>query len=183
MALPSDRATHEQSQQAVSAVPVGIPSAFWPLRITRYAPSHRQFILDENLTPEQITAALKGIEPKIFPDGDKVTLQWQFWAELTYELPDGGFGSTSTGCKIWDYSGTRWSAYGWPEAFEQVGLKPIFVKNYGAWQYDEDGNPTLSYLNFGLAQAIEARPGQDPQGLDAKHESAVAEPCAQGPAS
>lgn len=122
----------------------------WPIRITSYAPSHRQFRLSEDLTPDQITEALGGSKPTERPDGDKVTLQWQFWAELTYVLPDGGHGSTSTCCKIWDYTGARWSAYGWPEAFERVGLTPLMSKDYGTWSYEEDGNPTLDYLRKGL---------------------------------
>lgn len=129
----------------------------WPFVIKSYAPSHRQFRLDENLTPEDITRALGGIEPKDRTDGDKVTMQWSFWAEMTYRLPDGGFGSTSTCCKIWDYYDERWSAYGWPEAFEQVGLKPLMSKDYGGGLlYTEAGNPTLEYLRQGLAHASTA---------------------------
>ncbi len=47
--------------------------------------------------------------------------------------------------KIWDYDEgeTRWSAYGWPEAFVQVGLTPLLVQDYGTWTHHEDGNPTL----------------------------------------
>ena len=149
-------------------------SAFWPLRITSYAPSHRQFVLDESLTPDQITKALNGIEPRFTPDGDKVTLQWEFWAELTYALPGGGFGSTSTCCKIWDYCESRWSAYGWPEAFEQVNLTPILIKDYGTWQFKEDGNPTLAFLGTGLASAIDAGTGETRSGsISEADESAV----------
>lgn len=135
---------------------------FWPIRITSYAPSHRQFRLDEDLTPDQITSAV-GVEPKVRPDGDKVTLQWTFWAELVFRLPDGGTGSTSIGCKIWDYSGSRWSAYGWPEAFEQIGLVPRLTKDYGSWAFEEDGNPTLAFLRKGLrAPLVDTHPeGRD----------------------
>lgn len=125
---------------------------FWPIAIRSYAPGHRQFRLDEAITPEQITAAI-GVSPSETPDGDKVTLRWLFWAELTYRTPDGGFNSTSIGCKIWDYTGARWSCYGWPEAFESVGLVPLFSKDYGSWKYEEDGNPTLKFLADGLTQS------------------------------
>lgn len=161
------------SPQAVSPVPASIPSAFaGPLRITDYAPSYRQFRLSEDLTPEQITKAL-GMEPIIREPGGKVTMEWRFWAEATWmKTPAVGHCSTSTCCKIWDYDQgeSRWSAYGWPEAFEQVGLRPLFDKDYGTWTYREDGNDTLPLL----AQAIEARRGETREaGLDAKHESAV----------
>lgn len=130
-----------------------LQDVFWPIRIIGYAPSHRQFRLDESLTREQITAALNGIEPREAPDGDKVTLEWTFWAELTYPFPGGHHGSTSTACKIWDYQGARWSAYGWPEAFAQVGLTPLLSQDYDGFVYKEDGNPTLQLL----ADALKAR--------------------------
>lgn len=143
---------------------------FWPFRITSYAPSRRQFRLDESLTPEQITKAV-GFAPHERVDPDKVTMEWRFWAELTYRKPDGTFGSTSTCCKIWDYQGERWSAYGWPEAFEQIGLTPLFQKDYGTWTYKEDGNPTLSFLARGLsAQAMEAGTAETTGSV---HDSAV----------
>lgn len=144
------------------ATPALQPEAdpIWPhIRITSYPPSHRQFRLDDDLTPEQITKALGGIEPKKREGGDgKVTLQWVFYAEITYVLPDGGHGSTSTGCKIWDYKGERWSAYGWPEAFQQVGLTPLLTKDCGTWKFDEDGNPTLPFLRQGLRAAAANKP-------------------------
>ena len=121
----------------------------WPLRITNYAPSHRQFRLDENLTSEEITEAV-GAEPEVRTDDGKVTLQWKFWAEATFPRPDARHLSTSICCKIWDYDGARWSAYGWPEAFEAIGLTPLFTKDYGTWQYDEDGNETLSLIAAGI---------------------------------
>jgi hypothetical protein len=137
---------------------------FWPhIRVTSYAPSHRQFRLSADLTPEQITAAL-GIEPKR-PNNDKVSLQWEFYAELMYRLPDGGTASTSTGCKIWDYCDARWSAYGWPEVFEQLGLTPLMTQDYGTWAYEEDGNPTLAFLKLGLcaASGTDARRAETPK--------------------
>ena len=125
----------------------------WPIRLLTYAPSHRQFRLDETLTPEQITTAV-GVHPQLRPDGDKVTMQWQFWAEATFMKPGGGHLSTSIGCKIWDYRGSRWSAYGWPEAFRAAGLMPLLVHDYGTWQFQEDGNLTLKAISHGLAAAI-----------------------------
>lgn len=115
-----------------------------PFQITSYAPSHRQFRLSSDLTEEQITAAL-GIEPtrreNALTDG-KVTVEWKFFVEKRYH--DGtDIHSVSTCCKIWDYQGARWSAYGFPEAFEQVGLTPQMVCEYG---YEEDGNPTIALL-------------------------------------
>jgi hypothetical protein len=135
----------------VDAIVEGLaPVEMWPIRIRSFAPSHRQFRLDEGLTAEQITAAT-GVEPTSRPDGDKVTLQWAFWAEATFPNPTGGHLTTSIGCKIWDYEGARWSAYGWPEAFASVGLVPIMEQDYGGWVYKEDGNDTLEAISLGLA--------------------------------
>lgn len=125
----------------------------WKLRITPYAPSSRQFRLDETLTPEQITEAL-GIEPLRLEDNVKVTLQWKFWAEATFPRAEGRYLSTSIGCKIWDYDGSRWSAYGWPEAFQQVGLIPYLIEDYDSWQYHEDGNETLPMIAAAMGVAI-----------------------------
>ena len=129
----------------------------WPIRLLSYAPSHRQFRLDEDLTPEQITKAV-GVEPLMRDSGDgKVTMQWTFWAEATFRRPDNkGHLSTSTVCKIWDYQGSRWSAYGWPEAFRAVGLEPLMTKDYGDWVYEEDGNMTLAAIAHGLEAALQS---------------------------
>lgn len=155
----------------VSALRASVPNAFaGPLRITNFAPSYRQFRLSEDLTPEEITKAL-GFEPTIRPPGGKVTMEWKFWAEATwFNTPEVGHGSVSTCCKIWDYDegDSRWSAYGWPEAFEQVGLTPLLEKDYGNWVYREDGNQTLPLL----AQGIETRRAET-EGLGAEHESPV----------
>lgn len=155
----ADRAVVNGAADSVSALRASVPSAFNPyIRITGYAPSHRQFRLSEDLTPEEITTAL-GMEPTHRDPGGKVTMEWRFWAEVSWmNAPEVGHGSVSTCCKIWDYDQgeSRWSAYGWPEAFAQVGLIPIFEKDYGSWVYREDGNRTLPLL----AQAIEAKRGQ-----------------------
>lgn len=112
--------------------------------ITDFPPSHRQFRLDEALTEDDISKAL-GIQPKRRRRGGKVTREWTFYAEKRYVVGD-KIASVSTGCRIWDFSGSRWSAYGFPEAFEQVGLTPLMTKDYGDWQYEEDGNPTIAVL-------------------------------------
>jgi hypothetical protein len=119
-----------------------------PFRITNYAPSHRQFRLPDDLTPEQITAAV-GSEPTRRVEDEKVTVEWTFFAEKHYH--DGAdIHTVSTCCKIWDYYGCRWSAYGFPEAFEQLGLRPQLEDERG---YREDGNPTIAILT-GYARAI-----------------------------
>ena len=130
---------------------MGESNCMWPLRICHHAPSHRQFRLDEKLTAEDITKAVG--KPPLEVGNDKVSLQWEFWAEATFPRPEGGHLVTSTGCKIWDYDGSRWSAYGWPEAFEAIGLEPIFLKDYGSWQFHEDGNETLRCI----AEAMKSR--------------------------
>lgn len=121
----------------------------WPFKITGYAPSHRQLCLPESLTPEQITAAT-GVEPVQRPAGDKATLQWTFWAEWTYSVPGATDGGFATHCKIWDYNGARWSAFGPPEVFRQIGLEPILTTDYGSWHYDEDGNRLVEYVDAAL---------------------------------
>lgn len=118
-----------------------------PFRITSYAPSSRQFRLSEDLTPEQITERI-GVAPVVRPDGDKVTLQWTFFAEKIY-WHNGKTQSVSTCCKIWDYCGARWSAYGFPEAFEQIDLVPQMVSEAG---YIEDGNAAIAILTTAEAE-------------------------------
>jgi hypothetical protein len=120
-----------------------------PFSITNHAPSHRQFRLHEELTPEQITAAI-GSEPTLRPSGGNVSMEWKFFAEKRY-WHDGKAHSVSTCCKVWDYGSdeegyARWSAYGFPEAFAQIGLEPMLIKDYGTWAYQEDGNPTIAVL-------------------------------------
>ena len=57
--------------------------------------SHRTHRISSRLSPEDITNAL-GVES--IGGGDKTTIEWQFYVN--------GFP-----CAIWDYKGSRWSAY------------------------------------------------------------------------
>lgn len=74
-----------------------------------FTESWKQWGLDPNITPEQIDAALPGVERQEESDDGKVTLAWDWFAD---DRP----------CSLWDYRGKRWSAFGPREVFEQLGL-------------------------------------------------------------
>ena len=71
--------------------------------------SHRMFGLSESLTKEDIVAVL-GFEPNIKDDPEKVKNSWGFRVHLKNGDHDRG--------AIWDYKGSRWSAFGNKEIFE-----------------------------------------------------------------
>jgi len=73
-----------------------------------YIASYKQWSLDSRLTPQQISLALKRKVRKESAQY-KVKHRWEF----TVDGED---------CAIWDYYGTRWSAYGPREAFAKLGL-------------------------------------------------------------
>ena len=74
--------------------------------------THKQHSLDPDLTIEQIEAALGGIESS-GPSADvKCLYEWDFYAD-------------GHPCGIWDYRGSRWSAYGPREVFEKLGLSVV----------------------------------------------------------
>jgi hypothetical protein len=84
--------------------------------ITGYVPSHRQHRLPESLTVEQITIATKS-EPKLGSTDGKCDHTWTFYAQEN-------FADVPIVCQIWDYKGSRWSAFGPREVFESIGLLP-----------------------------------------------------------
>jgi hypothetical protein len=95
--------------------------------ITGYVPSNKQFSLSEKLTPEEITKAT-GVEPKEgSPDG-KCTKTWTFYAAAWFDGSRGEPIEICLPCQIWDYKGARWSGYGPPDAFRQIGLLPPVKK-------------------------------------------------------
>lgn len=91
-------------------------------RITSYMPSHRQFRLDEAITPELITS-LVGEQDGPSKDG-KCKFQWRFFAQEWAEDANGEMICVTVPCAIWDYNDVRWSAFGLPEVFQQLGLLP-----------------------------------------------------------
>lgn len=75
----------------------------------KWVSSHKMWSLDSSLTPRDISAALRRKIRQQPRTDSKVKHRWEF-------LVDG------VECAIWDYYGTRWSAYGPREAFEKLGL-------------------------------------------------------------
>jgi hypothetical protein len=74
-----------------------------------YVSSHKQWSLDSKLTPNDIAVALKRKVRKNPKENYKVDYRWEFTVD-------------GEECAIWDYYGTRWSAYGSREAFRKLGL-------------------------------------------------------------
>lgn len=91
-------------------------------RITAYMPSHKQFSLAEDLSPEHITD-LVGEPERGSPDG-KCHYTWRFYASAWLDGANGDPVEITLPCSIWDYKGARWSGYGPPDAFRQLGLLP-----------------------------------------------------------
>lgn len=91
-------------------------------RITSYMPSHKQFSLNEDITPTQITELIG--EPKGPSSDGKCEYQWEFFASKYLSGANGEPVNVSLPCAIWDYKGSRWSAFGPPEAFRELGLLP-----------------------------------------------------------
>lgn len=76
---------------------------------TTFHPTHKQHSLDEKLTPRDITQLLGGLKSS-GPSGDgKCKYEWDFYAD-------------GEPCGIWDYKGSRWSAYGPAEVFIKLGM-------------------------------------------------------------
>jgi hypothetical protein len=124
-ALPAsqDRAATPSgpSPKTVSGI-AGIPSArVW--RVTSYMPSHKHFSLSTDLTPEQIEAATGAKSKGPSKDG-KCKFQWEFYASRWFENDHGDMVEITLPCAIWDYKGSRWSAYGPSAAFREIGLLP-----------------------------------------------------------
>jgi hypothetical protein len=71
--------------------------------------SFKRWSLDRRLTPRNISAALKRKVRRNPKEDPKVNYRWEFTVD-------------GEECAIWDYRGTRWSAYGPREAFEKLGL-------------------------------------------------------------
>jgi hypothetical protein len=94
--------------------------------ITDYMPSHKQHSLNPDITPEQLIEKLG--KPAVHREGndyesggEKVTWEWRFFAREWRE----GEGFTAVHpCAIWDFKGSRWSAFGPREVFEQLNLLP-----------------------------------------------------------
>lgn len=91
-------------------------------RITSYMPSHKQFSLAADIPPDRITE-LTGADPKPSKDG-KCKFQWHFFASKWFEGEGGQLTEVVLPCCIWDYKGSRWSAYGPADAFREMGLLP-----------------------------------------------------------
>jgi hypothetical protein len=88
--------------------------------VTGYMPSHKQHELSDAFTPERITE-LTGATPRPSKDG-KCEYQWDFFAQ-TYLKGDGGRDvQVVFPCAIWDFKGSRWSAFGPREVFVAMGL-------------------------------------------------------------
>jgi len=235
----SNDATHEQSQQAVSAVPVGIPSATvsehagdvvlfrvragwdWASIFVRpmdggaevvahssfgtygynwiaMGEDWRAFLLscsreyamrklagrsyDVPLDREEflkvMRAEVDAYEKGVIDSWGILDSDQERRVKLCREALDEEWGwqDVPQEALFWYFNE---EASGAPYAMElyETQLTKINPQVVGFWE--TIWTPFCDYL----AQAIEARMGQDPQGLDAKHESAVAEPCAQGPAS
>jgi hypothetical protein len=91
-------------------------------RITSYMPSSKHFSLDENITPEHITE-LVGNPKRGSADG-KCDYTWEFYASKWMNGANGEPFELTLPCSIWDYKGSRWSGYGPPDAFRELGLLP-----------------------------------------------------------
>ena len=77
--------------------------------LDRYVAMGKQWSLDENLAPKDISAALKRKVKQSAKVDNKVKHEWQFTVD-------------GVPCAIWDYYGVRWSAFGPAEAFAKIGL-------------------------------------------------------------
>lgn len=73
-----------------------------------YISSHKMWSLPPTLSVRDIEAKLPGIEDKGRSGDDKCLHTWDF-------LADG------QPCAIWDYKGSRWSAFGPRKVFEDLG--------------------------------------------------------------
>lgn len=71
--------------------------------------SHRMFGLSSSLTKDDIEKVL-GFKPNIDDDPDKVTSSWGFRVKFSDGDHDRG--------AIWDYKGSRWSAFGDRDIFD-----------------------------------------------------------------
>jgi len=86
-------------------------------------PSSKWFSLPEDITPEHISE-LTGATARPSKDG-KCVFQWDFFAAKYIERKsDGELVQIAFPCAIWDYKGSRWSAYGPREVFVAMGLLP-----------------------------------------------------------
>lgn len=90
--------------------------------ITSYMPSHRQFHLSEDVTPERITELVG--KPKGPSSDGKCKFQWEFFAQTYLKNATGEMTQVTFPCAIWDYYDARWSAFGPAEVFRQLGLLP-----------------------------------------------------------
>ena len=70
--------------------------------------SHKQHSLNPRLSRLDIQTKLGSNVTEDQP-GDKVNHEWRFYAD-------------GAECAIWDYKGTKWSAYGPWEVFEKLGM-------------------------------------------------------------
>lgn len=86
---------------------------FVPTDEMEFIPSHKQHSLFSNLTPEDITRVL-GVEPKLGSRDGKCDHTWSFVVTID--------GVPPIYCEIWDFMGSRWSAYGPRVIFEKAGF-------------------------------------------------------------
>ena len=70
------------------------------------AGEHKQFTVNPNLTPGDVTRMI-GFPANVKDDPDKVKRSW-------------GFTVDGERCGVWDYKGSRWSAWGPLEALQKV---------------------------------------------------------------
>ena len=77
--------------------------------IDDYVASYKQWSLDSRLSVQNISHALKRKVRQQKREDSKVKHRWVFTVD-------------GDECAIWDYYGTKWSAYGPRAAFAKLGL-------------------------------------------------------------